>query len=71
MPETTASGRVREAEGKVLDAWAAAARSALPELDQLAMNSMKRFRWRPARRSGKKVAVIIPLAFRFTIPTKV
>jgi TonB family protein len=38
-----------------------------PELDQLAMQSLRRFRWRPARRAGKKVATEIPLAFRFTI----
>jgi periplasmic protein TonB len=38
-----------------------------PELDQLAILSLQRFRWRPARRAGVKVATEIPLAFRFTI----
>ncbi len=38
-----------------------------PELDQLAVVSMKRFRWRPARRDGERVATTIPLVFRFTI----
>jgi protein TonB len=40
-----------------------------PELDQLALNALKRFRWRPARRHGKRVETSILLAIRFEIRT--
>jgi protein TonB len=40
-----------------------------PELDQVALNALKRFRWRPARRHGQRVETSILLAIRFEIKT--
>lgn len=38
-----------------------------PDLDRLAMQSMRRFRWRPARKDGAKVEATIIIAIRFQI----
>ena len=38
-----------------------------PELDALAIRSLDRFRWRPARRDGEAVRTWVVIVIRFTI----
>ena len=38
-----------------------------PDLDRVAVEATKRFRWRPARTDGKRVAASVPLSVVFTL----
>lgn len=38
-----------------------------PDLDRIAMEAVRRFRWRPARRGGRRVEGHVPISIRFVL----